>query len=732
MKKQFILTALFLISVITFAQVPDGIKYQTIIRDNSGNALQNQVVALRLSILVASATGSVVYSERQQFTTNDYGLVSLNIGNGSRLSGNFTTINWASGVYFLKVEVDIAGGSNYILMGTSQLLSVPFAKYANLAGKSANDLDTSKVNELQNLSYTAATRDLVISSGTGATLPLFSTSNAIAGLVPGSTTGSSTVFLNGAGSWTSPPGSTYAAGSGIALSSNTFTNTGDLSSVNELQNLSYAVATRVLDISNGTGVTLPIFTVTNPGLVNSSGGGTSNFLRADGTWNAPAGTTYTAGTGLIISGTTFSANNTSSIWNANQLQGISISTISPSNTQVLKWNGNAWSPAADENTSYGAGTGLTLTGNTFSHISHSGDATGSTSLTVVGLQGSSVSTITPATNEVLKWNGTSWTPASDDNITYGAGTGITLSGNTFSHTPHSGDATGSTSLTVVGLQGRAIATTTPSSGSALVWNGSQWAMGYTTDSFNGNRAIRRTGWTGVSGVNVGTTTNITDFINSVFFPFVSAVISINSTGLYEVGTSNSVTISGATTLNDETVYSNGRVDRTYPATSTIYTFGSATSYSTTVSFVPQQSVSSSLEQRYVAYQSVGNNGSPTTINSSTKLLQSFYPYLYGLSSANLTTGGTATYTAMNKIIQTIGNKTVSLTGSGYIYFCFPASYGSLTSIIDQNSFEQISAFTRYNANITSTGLVNNWTESYYIYKSNNQTTASGFYFQFRY
>jgi hypothetical protein len=80
---------------------------------------------------------------------------------------------------------------------------------------------------------------------------------------------------------------------------------------------------------------------------------------------------------------------------------------------VLEWNGTTWAPATDDNTTYTAGTGLTLTGTEFSHVAHTGDATGSTALTVTGLQGRSVSTTAPVSGQALKWNGTAWTPADD-------------------------------------------------------------------------------------------------------------------------------------------------------------------------------------------------------------------------------------------------------------------------------------------------------------------------------
>jgi hypothetical protein len=275
------------------------------------------------------------------------------------------------------------------------------------------------------------------------------------------------------------------------------------------------------------------------------------------------------------------------------------------------------------------------------------------------------------------------------------------------------------------------------------FNGVYWQSlgknaGTFADSFNGNRIIKRPGWAGVSNVlNPGTTTNVVDFLNAVFFPFISAAISINGNVLYEIGTSNTVAISGSITLFDETLFSNGRVNENFAGLGDIYTFNSFPpyTYSTNFTFTPVATVASSLEYRFVAKVDVGNNGSATTIQSgTTKLVQSAYPYFCSVSSDNLTAGGTAVYTGLTKLAITAKtNKTVSLTGTnGYIYFCYPASYGTLTSILDPSLFQNLSAFTRYTASVTSVGLVNNWTTNYYIYKLNSITSLTSANFQFLY
>jgi hypothetical protein len=126
------------------AQSPDMFTYQAVARDDQGNVLSGQDVGIKVSILQGSANGTVVYEEEHSKTTTAQGLVNLMIGDGSVLSGTFSNIDWSSGPYFLKVGMDETGGADYSTMGTSQLLSVPYAKYADNAGNtfsgSYNDL----------------------------------------------------------------------------------------------------------------------------------------------------------------------------------------------------------------------------------------------------------------------------------------------------------------------------------------------------------------------------------------------------------------------------------------------------------------------------------------------------------------------------------------------------------------------------------------------------------------
>lgn len=137
MKKLFtIILAVFLTATV-WAQSPNKMSYQAVIRDASNNLVSSTAVAMQISILQGSIGGTAVYVETQTPTTNANGLINIELGGGTVVSGNFSTINWANGPYFVKTETDpdgATGGIAYTITGTSQLLSVPYALYAANAG----------------------------------------------------------------------------------------------------------------------------------------------------------------------------------------------------------------------------------------------------------------------------------------------------------------------------------------------------------------------------------------------------------------------------------------------------------------------------------------------------------------------------------------------------------------------------------------------------------------------
>ena len=119
-----------LLTLSSFAQAPEKMSYQAVIRDASNALVTNQQVGMQISILQGS---TAVYEETQTPTSNTNGLVTLEIGTGTIVSGIFSSIDWSADTYFIKIETDPAGGTNYTITGTSQLLSVPYALHAKTA-----------------------------------------------------------------------------------------------------------------------------------------------------------------------------------------------------------------------------------------------------------------------------------------------------------------------------------------------------------------------------------------------------------------------------------------------------------------------------------------------------------------------------------------------------------------------------------------------------------------------
>ena len=130
--KKLITFLAFIATTAFFAQAPQGFNYQATVRNSTGQLLLNQNVLVKFNVLQNSATGTIVYSENQTVTTDDLGHINLVVGQGTATTGTFTTINWGTANYYLGIELNT--GSGYVAMGTTQLLSVPYALYANSSG----------------------------------------------------------------------------------------------------------------------------------------------------------------------------------------------------------------------------------------------------------------------------------------------------------------------------------------------------------------------------------------------------------------------------------------------------------------------------------------------------------------------------------------------------------------------------------------------------------------------
>jgi hypothetical protein len=137
MKKVYILIITLCLAISTLAQPPEKMNYQAVLRNSSNELIVNQEVTIKISIRQNAADGIIVYNETQSVTTNSNGLVTLEIGN----EAGFSNINWANADYYIQIQVDPEGGTNYTITGVSQLLSVPYALHAKTTSQSVTETD---------------------------------------------------------------------------------------------------------------------------------------------------------------------------------------------------------------------------------------------------------------------------------------------------------------------------------------------------------------------------------------------------------------------------------------------------------------------------------------------------------------------------------------------------------------------------------------------------------------
>jgi hypothetical protein len=259
-------------SIPLWAQAPQSFNYQAIVRDASGQPIADQMVAILIKIRQGSEAGPVVYCETHSAVTSPLGLVNLQIGTGTVITGSFPGIGWEAGPYYLELELDPSGGTSYVSMGTTQLVSVPYALFSEKTGQE------------------------------------------------------------------------YSAGSGIDITDHQITNT---------------APDQVVTLSNGTGVYVtgayPNFTISNaapdqvvslaPGAGISTGGTYPDFTVTNTAPNANHTGDASGSEALTVTG----------------IQGRPVSSVAPATEQVLQWNGSQWIPAT---VSSGGGTdGWSLTGN---------------------------------------------------------------------------------------------------------------------------------------------------------------------------------------------------------------------------------------------------------------------------------------------------------------------------------------------------------------------------------
>jgi len=170
-KKILLLTAFFILATgAIWAQSPQGVSYQAVIRDNSNLPVANALVSIRMTVLQGSIMGTQTYQETHSTTTDALGTISITIGQGTQMGiPAFSDIDWSNGPYYIKTEVDPAGGASYSDYGTTQLMSVPYALYAETSGNPGNTGSTGPTGATGMTGNTGPTGDIGATGPTGST-----------------------------------------------------------------------------------------------------------------------------------------------------------------------------------------------------------------------------------------------------------------------------------------------------------------------------------------------------------------------------------------------------------------------------------------------------------------------------------------------------------------------------------------------------------------------------------
>jgi hypothetical protein len=334
MKKFLLALSFTTMSLLAMAQVPQKLNYQGVARNNAGAPIASQAIALRITILDGA---NAVYNETHNVTTNNSGLFNVAIGTGSNQTGTFANIPWSSGNKFVKVEMDPTGGTNFVSLGNNvELLSVPYALYAANGGTPGPQGPTGPAGATgatgpQGSAGVAGPQGPTGAAGaTGATGPANTltigtvTSGSAAATITGSAPNQTLnlVLPQGPAGAQGPQGPAGVAGPANALSIGTVTSGGAASAT-----ITGTAPSQTLNLVLPAGPAGPQGPAGAAGATGATGAqgpagsqGPQGLQGIQGP-QGPAGPTYTAGSGINITGTIISATDNST---TNELQTLSI------------------------------------------------------------------------------------------------------------------------------------------------------------------------------------------------------------------------------------------------------------------------------------------------------------------------------------------------------------------------------------------------------------------------
>jgi hypothetical protein len=491
---------LSIISCIFFlasqAQAPQNFSYQGVARDNSGNVIASNSISIKILIRQSSPSGTVVYSEEQPVTTNQFGLFTLRVGAGINTTGDFSAIDWSNGPYYLETQMDADGGTAYQTMGNSQLLSVPYALYAANAGNPGLPGPTGATGTDGTNGATGATGTNGVTGATGT--PGTNGATGTAG-TNGATGATGTAGTNGATGATGTPGTNGATGATGTPGTNGATGATGTDGTNGATGATGTAGTNGAAGATGTtgtnGATGTAGTNGATGATGTNGvtgaTGTPGTNGATGTagTNGATGATGTAGTngatGIAGTNGATGATGTAGTNGATGATGTAGANGTTGATGTAGTNGvTGATGAAGTN----GATGATGTDGTNGATGATGTAGTNGATGATGTNGVTGATGTPGTNGATGTAGTNGASGATGAAGTNGATGAT-------GTPGTNGATGAT-----GTNGVTGATGTPGTNGATGTAGTNGATGATgTAGTNG-----ATGTTGTAGTNGAT------------------------------------------------------------------------------------------------------------------------------------------------------------------------------------------------------------------------------------